>query len=138
MGTTGKILHFSKFAKGYGGDNLIGNAKSGDQLWQRILKAPQVKTGNEQTTAYEYFIKNFLGPIDWLRGIQQQKIMGGSLATLVRSPNVKALVAMEKLKYIISKINTRISELEKFKTGGIFSDSDNRSAIKANILLGFK
>jgi hypothetical protein len=138
MGTTGKILHFSKFAKGYGGDNLIGKAQSGDQLWLRILKAPPVKTGDNLITAYEYFIKNFLGPVDWLRGILQQKVMGGSLANLVRSPTIKALVAMEKLKYIISKINMRISELEKFKTGGIFSDADDGSAIKANILLGFK
>ena len=138
MGTTGRSLHFPKVQKGYASKNLIGNAKTGQDLWKRILKAPDVKVGATSPSAYDYLISNFLSPVMWLMALQEQKIHKGRMAQVMKGPLIKARIAINKLNALAKQYHDRSNFLSKVKRGGIFSDEDDGTNIKTNILIGFK
>lgn len=138
MGTTGRSLHYPKIQKEYASNNLIGNAKTGQDLWKRILKAPDVKVGATSPSAYDYFISKFLSPVMWLMALQEQKINKGRMAQVLKSPLIKARIAIDKLNALAKQYEERANFLSKVKKGGIFSDEDDGTNIKTNILIGFK
>jgi hypothetical protein len=148
LGLVGKHIRLAEIKGKYANVTLIGNAKNPFELWTRILKSPPViyatkiiddKEVKQTMPAYEYFVRHFFNPIEWIyryqRGLIAKRRFRNASKRLVHLRAIKVLYA---LKSINNKFYSRLSDLRAIQEGAIFSDADDGTHIKANIISGFK